>query len=204
MKKYLLGSALLAVSITLGACGDSDDSSNSSEETTNQTEEAAETSSDNSEVDIYTAEAGDTVVDEYVGEYHFTDVINVNENFTSGPIEGVFESVKVGTFTPEDEGDTLNIVTVVATTENTSDDQATFSLFGAILTTDTGQQIDAEMGLNDGESTHIGKVNHEQYVTYNLGNETIEDINELNFHIRSTSVDNTSVGEDFTITVETN
>ncbi len=203
-------SFLLAIGlVVLTACGSdntssSDQDETESEETTSaNTDTSNETKESNDEADsVFDAEAGERVVDGGYGEFNFSDVINVNEHFTSGPIEGNFESVKAGTFSFDDENkETINIVTTVIKTENTSDDEASFHSFSATLTTDTGNQIDAEMMLNGGESSHIGQVRQEQFVSYNLGDESIDDIGELNFHFKSTSIDNRSVDDDFTITV---
>lgn len=205
----------LVGALGLYACSDGDsDASESNEPTSAESDDETdeEINDDTNDTDddesgsqevssVYEAQAGDKVVEDYFGEFEFTDVIEVNESFTSGSIEGTLESVKFGTYTYEEDESTINIVTTIVSTENTSDEEMSFHTF-IPMTTDTGQQIEPEMMLNGGDGSHLGTVKQEQYTSYNLGDENIEDISELNFHFDSAAnSDYMSVDEDFVITV---
>ncbi|WP_338749752.1 membrane lipoprotein lipid attachment site-containing protein [Bacillus sp. FJAT-52991] len=198
MKKLIF---VLLGALFLAGCGSEDASTSKPEETNkNQNEEVKE------EVTLSTAQAGDKVTNEW-GTYTIEKVAETNSSHESGPIKFNLNKVLLATFVPNESGASLfdekklNVAITLVESENTSEDTVTFDPFSAKVTTNTKGQYEAQSGLNEGDSEHIGNVKQQFTTAYNLKDEDLSKITELNFVFGSPSKDARSIGEDTTVKV---
>jgi len=102
---------------------------------------------------------------------------DLNQTIKSGPMNITITSIQAATLQPNDEykeaffdnKDEVTIVTIAMKVENTSEDTISIYPNQAALTTNTGEQVDADMLLSDdigGE--FFGKVNKEGDVIFQL------------------------------------
>ncbi|MCM3030397.1 hypothetical protein [Niallia sp. MER 6] len=192
MKKKLLLVLVLAISMVLAACG-----SDSKTEKTN-TNQKEETTTESTET-AKSEEANETVDgSEDTGEFHeegfgTMKTVGVGYNDEVG-IDGTDAEVKpiqmgsmnlyingVGIFEvePEEDAKTLlfneqdkvKAIVVDMKVENTSEEDMTFQANQAIVVTDTGEQLESEIGLmGEAGGDFLGKVSKEGQTWYLLKN----------------------------------
>lgn len=207
MKKWF---ALLLSVILLSACSDNGENNEETKSPNTDkevSEKANKEENQKEEVSFNDAKAGDTVIDDW-GTYSIEKISEPNSTLESGPITFKIQKVFLAKFIPNQENesffeqDEYNLAVSLINSENMSDDIVTFSPFAAKVTTNTQGQYEAQMGLNSGDSEHIGPVKEEFITAYNLEEENLNDITELNFKFSPASIDSTSVGEDIITTVK--
>ncbi|OMC86947.1 hypothetical protein BK128_09795 [Viridibacillus sp. FSL H7-0596] len=204
MKKWYL--APLAATLLLVGCN----SDNEGEVKSNNKVEANESGSKEKnvkEVTLEEAQVGDVVKDDTYGTYTITKVVTPkDEKYSSKPVDFTFDSLKFATFVPQDPemfdgAKELSLALMFVTGENTSEDTVSFFPFATILTTDTKQQIEAQVYLNEEEDEYIGNVIHKSRIAFNLGDETFEDISKMTFTFDGTAKDSMTIGKDVTVVV---
>lgn len=171
MKKLLLVS-VLGLGLTLAACGE-EEATNSKEQTKADTEETKteEVSADSKEV------AEGDVIENEIGTFHITskqkDLKDVYEN---GPMNLTITGVQLGELEPSeeygymfDEKEKVTTITVGMKAENTSSETVSFYPDQAVLTTNAGDQIDADLMLSgDVGGDFFGEVKKEGEVIFIL------------------------------------
>ncbi|SFK48331.1 hypothetical protein SAMN04487936_11520 [Halobacillus dabanensis] len=153
------------------------------------------------------AEAGESVEGEW-GTYKILNTSTPEEtSYTSEPIKFSVPKVLLATFIPNEESkdlfeqEEINLAIALINSENTSEDTVSFHPFSAKVTTDTKGQYGAQEMLNKGDSEHIGQVKQEFVIPYNLEDEDLSKIKELEFHFDGTAKDATTIGEDVVVPV---
>lgn len=135
----------------------------------------------------------------------------LNHTGTSGPINYEISAIQISNLkaTTDDAASMFGIekdkdVAVVAldvSAENTSDDNISFYLGQAVLTSNTKEQVDSSMLLSDYiEGDYLGNVIHSGTLIYILPNSIAEDITNITLHVSGpTDEDWNKLEEDFTI-----
>jgi len=200
-KQHLLLSLGLVSAITLAACGDTDnteDPANDTEGSTTETNtEATDDENDNTEEENTTdedTEANDGDWETAVGE----TIENDGGSFTLVAREDNIDTVETGPMTLDIpqlnvqdvnlSGDLLDfiefeptgIIQIDMEVSNTSDDDINFYPDQATITTNTGEQLEADLWFSDhigGE--YLGAVNKSGSVYYLLENSNPEDIDTI-------------------------
>lgn len=172
MKKFLLLISTLLLTLALVACGSNSDSSkddkNSNTENTKQEESKDSKAKENAENkdEVYESELGKlTVVNKKKG---------INKVVKSGPMNLTINAIQIGNLeVAEDFRDTfdgkekITAITVEMKVENTSEDTISFYPDQATLTTNTGNQVEADLSFSDNVGGDFyGKVNKEGNVVF--------------------------------------
>lgn len=211
MNNIIKGLSIGLLVLLLAACGGEGDSeasgsNNSSEE--NQTEESTQqdetteeetsepTEDKNEESETMTAEenenkeakVGDTVTSE-AGEQTMVSRTDDVGEFESGPITLTIEKVNgvsgklKGQMAEMLETEEIEYIQVDMKVSNSSEEDVSFYASQAVLTTDTGEQLEPDMLLSDhigGE--YLGQVNKEGTSFYILQNSKAEEVNSITLH----------------------
>lgn len=229
-KQHLLLSLGLVSAITLAACGDTDNNEDQSTDTegsttetnteaTNEENDSAE--EENATDDDTEAETNDDDWETAVGE----TIENDGGSFTLVAREDTIDTVETGPMTldipqlniqdVELSGDLLEfiefeptgIIQIDMEVSNTSDDDINFYPDQATITTNTGEQLEADLWFSDhigGE--YLGAVNKSGSVYYLLENSNPEDIDTIRITMSAptTTADWENAGEavDFEVTID--
>lgn len=186
MKKVLLLLTMLLLTVGLVACGDSETSKSkddsSSAEKENSSEKSQDENSKENDEDVQESDVGKMTI-----TYKNKDM---DENAESGPIKFNVNGLQMGDFEIAeayrdafDGKEKATIITFKVKTENTSDDTIGFYPDQATITTDAGDQVDADMVLSDSVGgDFIGKVKKEGQIFF-LVDTPSEKIKEINLII---------------------
>jgi hypothetical protein len=211
--KKLLGILFAAMLVfVLAACG-SDDTSK--EEEGNKSEEATTASNESSEKEAETDEEATTDGGTTIGETVSNDggdhtLVSLNEDvgtFESGPmtlnitkINGVSSDLK-GDLADVMETDHIEYIQVDMNVESSSEEDVSFYPSQATLVTDTGEQLEPDMFMNehiDGE--FMGKVKKQGINYYMLENSKAADVKHVKLVFSGpTDANINSLGEDITV-----
>lgn len=194
MRKITLLLFAIIFSLTLVACGGEDTSGDSNNEGTNDTEERTneETSEENEDSD----QEENAESESAEGEVEETEVgkrtvvkqkKDLNEVFSSGPIEITISAIQLLEIEPKEEfidifdgKEKVTAVTVEMKVENTSEEDISIYPDQATLTTDAGDQVDADMFFSDSVGGEFfGPTNKEGNVVFLLDTDPSE-INSIN------------------------
>ncbi|WP_099157064.1 hypothetical protein [Virgibacillus ndiopensis] len=204
LKKLVFLFAVMVISgLVLSACGEatSDNSEENAKAESNQS-----TASDDSAENEKTAEAKD---DEMVKESEIGTMRiayknkELDENAESGPMKLNVSGIQVGDLEVNEDyrdmfdgKDKVTVITLKMKAENTSDDTIGFYPDQATITTDTGDQVDADMFFSDSVGgDFIGKVHKEGDVMF-LVDSPVKDIGKVNLIVDGAHDENfESVGE---------
>ena len=205
MKKLFILFVSISLALFLTACSDSESSnskSNDEKETSQENKEEAkqeETKKEESNEKVTESEVGKlTVVNQKK---------NLNQTVQSGPINLTINAIQTATLEPSesykemfDGKDKVTIVTINLSVENTSDDTIGFYPDQGTLTTNTGEQANAETFLSDEVGGDFyGKVKKEGNVIFQANSEAPE-ITQLKYIIDGAhDADFNSLGEQLQI-----
>ena len=132
----------------------------------------------------------------------------LNKTFETGSIKGTLAKIRYATLEPSEDykamfndESVVTLITIEASNENTVDETISFYLDQATLTTDTGQQVDAEIFLSDNlGGDFLGKVKKEGNIQWILKHD--EHIKTLTLHASAPHNENfDSIGEDLKIEI---
>lgn len=215
-KKLAIITLLLILSLTLFACGKKDEPQKEAQEPqTQESTESAETKEENETPQEAPAEEKTPT-----GEWEDVDGakrrtvkdIDFDQTFTSGPFNVTINKVQVSDIMTSEElksmfdgKDEITSIAMSVKVENTSDDALNFYPDQAEITTDTKEQIKAEMFLSDSVGGEFkGQIIKEGTIIF-VANSKAEDINKLTLFIDGPSnQDFDRVGEDLKIDIDLN
>lgn len=215
-KKLAIITLLLILSLTLFACGKKDEPQKETKEAqTQKSTESAETKEENETPQEAPAEEKTPT-----GEWEDVDGakrrtvkdIDFNQTFTSGPFNITINKVQVSDIITSDEmksmfdgKDEITSIAMSVKVENTSDDELNFYPDQGEITTDTKEQIEAEMFLSDSVGGEFkGQIIKEGTIIF-VADSKAEDINKLTLFIDGPSnQDFDKVGEDLKIDIDLN
>lgn len=177
MKKLFYVGALSA--LLLAACG--------SEETSNK----------NANKDVEETTKEEVNEESNVSETEIGKMTTIYENedlnmpIESGSVKGTLNSISYVTFEPNpdnklaiNDGETVTLITIDATVENTTDSNVSFYLDQATLVTDTNQEVKADYSLSDAVGgDFIGAVKKEGIIQWVLKHD--ENIKKVTLKIDS-------------------
>lgn len=115
----------------------------------------------------------------------------LNMPIESGSVKGTLNSISYVTFEPNpdnklaiNDGETVTLITIDATVENTTDSNVSFYLYQATLVTDTNQEVKADYSLSDAVGgDFIGAVKKEGIIQWVLKHD--ENIKKVTLKIDS-------------------
>ncbi|ATB52694.1 hypothetical protein [Caldibacillus phage CBP1] len=205
MKKIFALLMSMALVLALAACGGGSDSSSSNENSSGEKQEKTEGQDKSKEEQ---SESGDEVKESELGKLTvIKKKKDINQTVKSGPMNLTISAIQAAVLEPNEsykdlfEGkDKVTIVTVEMKAENTSDDTIGFYPNQAVMTTDAGDQVDADMVLSDDiGGDFIGKVKKEGNVIFQLDRDPNE-FNKIKLVIEGSHDENfNQVGEKLTI-----
>lgn len=116
---------------------------------------------------------------------------DLNTLIESGSIKGTLNSIQYATLEPNpnnmfafNDGETVTLITIDATVENTTDSNVSFYLYQATLVTDTNQEVKAAYSLSDAVGgDFIGAVKKEGIIQWVLKHD--ENIKKVTLKIDS-------------------
>lgn len=170
MKKLLF---VLLLVLFLAACGGEGEESGSEESSSNEVNASEETDSDSTEDEVT---EGDTIENE-MGTFNITyKDKDIKDTYENGPMNLTITGVQVGTLEPSEDykdmfdgKEKLTTITVGMNAENTSDETVSFYPNQAVLTTNAGDQVDADLFLSgDVGGDFFGEVKKEGEVIFLL------------------------------------
>lgn len=188
MKKILILFVSISLALFLTACSDSESSnskSNDEKETSQENKEEAKQEETKKE------ESNEKVTESEVGKLTVANQKkDLNQTVQSGPINLTINAIQTATLEPSesykemfDGKDKVTIVTINLSVENTSDDTIGFYPDQGVLTTNTGEQANAEMFMSDEVGGDFyGKVKKEGNVIFQVNSEAKE-ITQLKYII---------------------
>lgn len=204
MKKLFILFVSISLAFFLTACNS--DSSNSSND--NEKETSQENKEEAKQEETKKEESNEKVTESEVGKL---TVVNqkkdLNQTVQSGPINLTINAIQTATLEPSesykemfDGKDKVTIVTINLSVENTSDDTIGFYPDQGTLTTNTGEQANAETFLSDEVGGDFyGKVKKEGNVIFQANSEAPE-ITQLKYIIDGAhDADFNSLGEQLQI-----
>ena len=215
-KKLAIITLLLILSLTLFACGKKDEPQKEAQEPqTQESTESAETKEENETPQEAPAEEKTPT-----GEWEDVDGtkrrtvkdIDFNQTFTSGPFSVTINKIQVSDIMTSEElksmfdgKDEITSIAMSVKVENTSDDELNFYPDQSKLTTDTKEQIEAEILLSDSVGGEFkGQIIKEGTIIFGA-NSKADDINKLTLFIDGPSnQDFDRVGEDLKIDIDLN
>ncbi|MYL21464.1 hypothetical protein GLW04_16290 [Halobacillus litoralis] len=214
--------------MALSACGTQESSgSDTTAEDASSTEEAEQesessTASENKETDApetMTAEenenkdakVGDTVTSE-AGEQTMVSRTDDVGTFKSGPISLTIEKVNGVSGTLKGDAaalmdmEEIEYIQVDMKTSNSSEDHISFYASQAVMTTNTGEQLEPDMLMSDHiDGEYLGQVNKEGTSFYILKNSKAEDVESITLHYSAALNENfENIGEKIEVDVELN
>lgn len=206
-KKLSLFFVLVMFGMVLVACGDSD-----THDTTKSTNDENVEETDESEDTTVGNEDDSNVEESDIGTltiaYKNTEL---SETAESGPISLEISGVQVADLEVAedyidmfDDEDELTVITVHMRAENSSEDTISMYPDQATLTTDTGEQIEADLFYSDDVGGEFfGEVGKEGEVIF-FANSPAEDIGEITLIIDGAhNEDFETIGDDIKVTIST-
>ena len=180
MKKLFYVGALSA--LLLAACG-SEDTSN--EDVNKSAEETSAEEAPKEEVKE-ASNVSETEIGKMTTIYQNEDL---NMPIESGSVKGTLNSIQYTTLEPNpdnmfafNDGETVTLITIDATIENTTDSNISFYPDQAKLVTDTGQEVKADSSLSDAVGgDFVGAVKKEGIIQWLLKHD--ENIKKVTLHI---------------------
>lgn len=209
-KKLLLLILTFTLGIVLAACGDNGSNDTTESAAQDEQEEVAEESTEDSgETD---EDVDDNVEESDIGTMTIAyKNKELNETAESGPISLEVKGVQVADlevaedyvdiFDGEDE---LTVITVLMRAENSSEDTVSMYPDQATLTTDTGEQVEADLFFSDDVGgDFFGEVSKEGEIIFFVDSPA-EDIGEINLIINGAHDENfETIGDDVKMTIST-
>ncbi|AVK98824.1 hypothetical protein FCT18_14860 [Lysinibacillus sphaericus] len=192
MKKTLIFSAALVLSLGLVGCGtDSAKEDKPKEETAVSTEEKTDTSKEEKK-DADKKEDNEYEDKDIKGMDTYSEELNISGQ--SGPLKYNIEEVVLKKLTPKTEeaadlfsvsvGEEVNLITIFMNGENTSTEDMSFYLGQATIITNTKEQLEPDMILSEHiEGDYLGQVKQEGYNVYVLKNSKVEDLKNIEIRI---------------------
>lgn len=215
-KKLAIITLLLTLSLTLFACGKKDEPQKETKEAqTQESTESAETKEETETPQEAPAEestSNSEWVEENGAKRRTVKDIDFNQTFTSGSFNITINKVQVTDIMTNDEmksmfdgKDEITSIAMSIKVENTSDDELNYYPDQAEVTTDTKEQIKAEMFLSDSVGGEFkGQIIKEGTIIF-VANSKAEDINKLTLFIDGPSnQDFDKVGDDLKIDIDLN
>lgn len=212
MKKFYLSLLFLILSVSLAACGDTEnkDTNDTKEPTTTDkdSEHKEGEASVNEDEEMGTEDVEDTELGKLSIAYKNKEL---NETTESGPMKLSVTAIQLANLEVAedykemfDNKDKVTVITVEMKAENTTDETISFYPDQATLTTDTGDQQDADMLLSDSVGgDFFGKVNKEGNVIF-IVKSPAEEIGEINLIISGSHDEEfENQGEDVKLTIPT-
>lgn len=206
MKRKIITLALVATMVlSLAACGDSNTQSGGSAESSAPAEQQAEQQ--------------EPTVEEQDGMRKETYYTNKDLNLSgeTGPIKYTVSSIQVSNVSTTDDAiaallsieanQKVGLVVVDFDVENTSVDTISWYPDQATITTNTQEQADANMFLNDGDvgGDYIGNVKKSGQVMFILPNSDAKDLTQVSIHVDGPYDANfNTVGDAVTIDIPVN
>lgn len=200
----LLLAGMMAISIV--ACGEpqkvesdktvvdeKEETAEGQEEPVNESEEVTDDQAEeNQEVDESTV--GEVVEENGMRKVPVITDKELNRSGETGPFKYSINAIQVSklTATTDDSAQMLGIekdkevtlIVIDVSVENTSQDKNYFYIDQATLTTNTKEQVEADMMLSDYiDAEFIGNVVHSGTLYYILQNSSADDISQINLHI---------------------
>jgi cobalamin biosynthesis protein CobT len=183
MKKLFIFILAAMTAMVLAACGEETDESSEdateteavAEETANE-EETEETASEEAEEDHGDSSEGETTENELGAFTMVNQTMDVDETHESGPMELTIHSIQSGNLVVSDEfkdmfdgKDELTMINVEMRAENTSEDNVSWYPDQAVMTTNAGDQVDADLLFSDSVGGEFfGPTNQEGSVLFML------------------------------------
>lgn len=206
MKRKIITLALVAtMTLSFAACGDSNTQSGGSAESSAPAEQQAEQQ--------------EPTVEEQDGMRKETYYTNKDLNLSgeTGPIKYTVSSIQVSNVSTTDDAiaallgieanQKVGLVVVDFDVENTSADTISWYPDQATITTNTQEQADANMFLNDGDvgGDYIGNVKKSGQVMFILPNSDAKDLTQVSIHVDGPYDANfNTVGDAVTIDIPVN
>lgn len=216
--KKLISVFVFVTLIMLAACGGGDSESEGAEEPSQKGEVdaiAEEPVADEAEeVTLTEASEGDIATNDY-GAYEIVKVADNLGSFETGPVSFTVNRAFLAKFTPNDpeaflfESDpnvdgTIHVLVTIVTAENFGEEYVSFSPFNAEAFVGGSKPYRGQAYLNEGES-EISAGKSEEFVTaYNLEDEDLAGVTEVDVKQSGPAADSMRIGDDveFTITFE--
>ncbi|HLR03649.1 MAG TPA: hypothetical protein VK111_12965 [Virgibacillus sp.] len=206
---------LLLLMVLVGgliACDDSERSASSDNSNNNKTEEKKdnkEKEEKEEEIEEESNSNNEDVQESEIGKLSiaYKDK-ELDENAESGPINLNVDALQVGELEVSEDyqeffdgKDEVTTITISMNVENTDDNTNGFYPDQATITTDAGDQVDADMLLSDEVGgDFIGKVKKDGQVIFTVDSDA-DEINEINLFIDGThDEDFENIGEDIEMT----
>ncbi|WP_200411957.1 hypothetical protein [Virgibacillus salexigens] len=205
MKKVYLLMLSLVLGFVLVACGEeSSDNENTAESKENNSSEEQNNDESKDKENTVSVEEGETI-DNEVGKFTIANKKkDMNEVIENGPMKLTITGIQSATLEPNgdykamfDNKDKLTVVTVGMKTENTSEETVSFYPDQATLTTNAGDQVDADLMLSDDVGGDFyGQTKKEGEVIFQLDTPAA-DISDIKLIINGAHDENIdSLGED--------
>lgn len=184
-------------------------------EETNANESQNETNKNNSKElsDIEKANVGDVIKDQMMDLKVVKIAKTNNKVYNLGPIKLTIQGALIGNLKPKNSAaksylknqDSIDVIMLYYTVENTVDNKIDFYPGQAEVTTDTKEQLTPDMFFGqEGGGEMLGKVEKQGFNTY-YPKSGIDNIKELNFHINAPGDENLEdLAEDLKITIRFN
>jgi|SRR5690625_4528761 len=180
MKKLFMLFLTVMIAIVLTACGDEADGSSEDDTTADAAEDTAnekdteETVSE--EEDNDDSLAGETTENELGAFTMVNQNMDLDETYESGPMDLTIHSIQSGNLVISDEfkdvfdgKDEITMISVEIRAENTSEDNVSWYPDQAVMTTNAGDQVDADLLFSDSVGGEFfGPTNQEGNVLFML------------------------------------
>ncbi|MBN8235776.1 hypothetical protein JF544_10985 [Halobacillus kuroshimensis] len=210
--------------MALSACGTEESSGSDTTaddaSSTEETEQGTDTESKETDApETMTAEenenkdakVGDTVTSE-AGEQTMVSRTDDVGTFESGPISLTIEKVNGVSGTLKGEAaalmdkEEIEYIQVDMKTSNSSEDHITFYASQAVMTTNTGEQLEPDMLMSDHiDGEYLGQVNKEGTSFYFLKNSKAEDVESITLYYSAALNENfEDIGEEIEVDVNLN
>lgn len=215
MKKKIviaLIAGMLAVSVA--ACGDSSQPSSTTDTSVQESDPVSDSASDESASDTSDeTETGEVVEENGMRKEPVYTNTELGISGQTGPFTYSVTGIQVSklTATTDEAADLLGIekdkevalVVIDASAENTTDDTNYFYIGQATLTSNTKEQVEADMFLSDYiDGEFLGNVINSGSLIYILPNSSATDITNVTLHISAPSnSDYENIGDEVTIDI---
>lgn len=199
--KKLIFSGFMSITLLLSACGTTDDTEQSTDEDTTQSDTNEESTGTNDEgIESEQSVYGNLTVIKSNKELAMTE--------TTGSMNLTLHAIQLATLEVDenykdafDNQDTVSIVKINMTVENTSDKTISWYPNQSTIVTDTGQQVDADLWFSDDVGgDFLGKVKKEGNTIWVLKYD--EAIKNVTLHINAPHDEEfNSIGEDLQLKI---
>ncbi|KMY32017.1 hypothetical protein ACZ11_07540 [Lysinibacillus xylanilyticus] len=218
MKKKLIFSAALVLSLGLAGCGE-DKAKEEPKKEDVQTPVSSDKTNDSSKKDENKKDddkKDDVQEDDNLKSINTYTDKELDISGQTGPMKYNIDAVQLKRITVKTEeaanlfdvavGEEVNAITISMNGENTSKEDMTFYLGQAVIITNTKEQLEPDMILSEHiEGDYLGQVEHEGYNVYVLKKSKVEDLKTI--EIRVSAPENSNFdkqGEDIVHTIEVN